>query len=106
MDIDFDLYEHHVEGSDVVLYFHYAHKPGIEREVSRSSDGSRITTVLEGYFFAITRVTLKEGGENVMWRLSEFMTPDEVEHVVDFMETCLNGPPVPFPPDDHEGNWF
>ena len=96
-----DTYEHAIEGQPP-LVFHYAFNEGVEREVERGE--GFVHCKIDGYHFAIEKIT--QSGLNVTNRVTEYMSQSEVDDLVDFIETCLCGPPVPWPPDDHEGNWF
>ena len=109
-DIDRDFYEHHQEGiEDAVFHFHYAFREGVERVLQRDDNGVAISVTRDGYFFAIERVTLARYDQpevDVTFSLTEFMPIDDIDFVIDCIEECVCGPDVPYPPDDHEGDWF
>ena len=108
-DIDRDFYEHRQDGVDAVFEFHYAFREGVERVLEEDKKSGYMKTTRDGYFFAITRVLMKGGGGlevDVTYNLAEFMPLDDIDQVEGFIEECLCGPPVPYPPEGWEGNWF
>ena len=108
-DIDRDFYEHRQDGVDATFEFHYAFREGVERILEEDKESGYMKTTLDGYFFAITRVLMKGGGGlevDVTYNLAEFIPLDDIAQVEGFIEECLCGPPVPFPPEGWEENWF